>query len=145
MQAMMERSTTISSAKASNLEAGTVNTVVDTIRVFTTPAQLAQARSDWQGLEAMVPEAAYFSSFDWCECWWTWFGRDSGRELAVLAVYTGDALQAVLPLMIARTWFFSSARLVGDDTGQYADCSCPRRGLRLAPAWPGPNDAHKLP
>jgi len=122
MQAMMERSTTIGSANASNPEAGPVKTVVDTIRVFTTPAQMAQVRADWQSLEAMVPEAAYFTSFDWCECWWTWFGRDSGRELAVLAVYAGDALQAVLPLMIARTWFFSSARLVGDDTGQYADC-----------------------
>jgi len=122
MQLRTEKHHPIGAGQAPAATPGSGKTVVDTIRVFASVAELDQLKPDWQNLEAAVPDASYFTSYDWCVCWWNWFGRDSGRKLAVLGVYAGDTLQAVLPLMTARTWFFSSARLLGDDTGQYADC-----------------------
>ena len=122
MQAVMEKTKPIASARTSEPMAVAARTMVDTIRVFSTIGDLGATEADWRALEAAVPDASYFTSFDWCECWWTWFGRDSGRELAIVAVYAGDTLQAIVPLTVARSIFFCSARLMGDDTGQYADC-----------------------
>ncbi|VAW12627.1 hypothetical protein MNBD_ALPHA09-1883 [hydrothermal vent metagenome] len=115
MQATIDRSEPVTAMAATQ-------TMADTVKVFTKASDFAAIEADWRALEALVPDASYFTSFDWCECWWNWFGQDSGREFAVLAVYAGDAIQALLPLTVARSMVFSSARLMGDDTGQYADC-----------------------
>lgn len=122
MQLTIDKTTPAGAVKTPETRKAAVKYVVDTVRVYTTASELATVEADWRGLEATVPEASYFTSYDWCECWWNWFGRNSGRRLAVVAIYAGETLQAIVPLTIARTWFFCSARLVGDDTGQYADC-----------------------
>lgn len=94
----------------------------DTITVIATEADLEALKAEWRGLEAAAPDVAYFYGYDWCQSWWNWFGRESGRSLAIVVVRRGDTVQAILPLTIARTWLFASARIMGDDTGQYADC-----------------------
>lgn len=92
------------------------------LRIVTEARDLASLEADWRALEARTEDAFYFTSYDWCSSWWQWFGCHSGRRLGVLAAYDGAGIQAILPLTTAKAWFFTSARLMGDDTGQYADC-----------------------
>lgn len=94
----------------------------DVVAVDTGPAALDALEESWRELESAVPDARYFSSFDWCASWWESFGRSEGRCIAVVTIRRDGVLQALMPLTLSRAPGFVSARLMGDDTGQYADC-----------------------
>ena len=59
-------------------------------------AALGELAEQW---EALLPEDAHpFDSFEWYAAWWEAFG--DGCDLAVCAVFDGDALAGVFPLRV---------------------------------------------
>lgn len=54
-------------------------------------------------------------SADWLIAWWRTFGRDGNKRLCILLVLDDDALVAVAPWYVNRTWMSSAClRFLGD-------------------------------
>lgn len=73
-------------------------------------------RAPWDGLLEKIGGDA-FASFDWCRLWWKHYG--DGRRLEIHAVWQGEELIGVLPLVRERWWWGAgckTVRLAGCDT-----------------------------
>ena len=69
-------------------------------RFISTDKELIALKEDWDRLTASRPETDMpFYSWDWFYRSWLHFGKPEGQELFVVAVYDGDQLVGILPLV----------------------------------------------
>ncbi len=86
-------------------------------------AAIGHAAGAWQALEQRcLQDLTYFQTFDWCSNWLSHVAPAvPGTEPYVIAVWQGESLVAVVPLMLTRTRL--GVRVVsalGDPHTQYA-------------------------
>jgi len=73
----------------------------------------------WNDLWERTPDSSPFQGRTWLTSWWHHFGEEA--ELCSIAVWRGERLQVLLPLMISRRAGFRVLQLVGTGRSDYLD------------------------
>lgn len=76
---------------------------------------------EWRTLFESSSRDNYFTSYDWCKCWWESFGAPAGWKPVIIGVRREGQLVALLPLSVRRVGPLNSADLMAGETGQYSD------------------------
>ncbi len=72
------------------------------IEVVRSPEGLDELRDDWSALLDRAAEDSVFLSYEWIRSWWEAFGEGTGASLYLLAVWAGDELVGIVPLLRDR-------------------------------------------
>lgn len=73
--------------------------------IITSPSRLAEIEPQWESLlERAAVNTPTLAPF-WQRAWWDVFGAQEGRRLRAIAMYDGDRLVGLAPLLWRRHWY----------------------------------------
>lgn len=97
------------------------------VEAFETLDAIEGLEDEWRTLEAAIPNATGFQSYDWCAAWL----RAAAPAARVVTVREAGRLVMLWPLQIETFWGVRIARWIGEPMTQYGDAL-------LAPNADGP-------
>jgi CelD/BcsL family acetyltransferase involved in cellulose biosynthesis len=89
------------------------------VRLYSSFDEPEIAAPAWNDLVARSDTNTVFQTHEWLTSWWQVFGV--GRELLLIAVFGGDRLVGLAPLMQDRTGGAPTIRFISDGNADYCD------------------------